>query len=968
MSGFRRSSDTPTATINPTAVRGVIAPTDSMSGTVGKEIESVYYIGINTETADTTTDKQKRTIRVDVKKVPNSLTILDRQTGSEHLIKFDGTTAENLIVSHYTIGKTKRNEYVLLRDGIQMGETILASAEELDTVTLIFRDRVPILRFTFRNSTREPLECPLTDLNWAQMQDDITKLQQDVIDLNTWLTKVESDLAAETEARTIADEGLEASIAAEAMARATADNQLHNAIEGEETARTLADEALLENIEAEKERAIAADFQLQEAIAEESRIRQETDEALRADIDAFGDDLAAEKRERIAADSQLTEDLATETARAIAADAELRRDIDAEAVARATKDSELGDAILVETAARQAADAAITTKINTLVPTAGGEGKYIQKVTQDADGKVTVTEKTFDTNFENPTDTNAPTTQAVKTALDDMGQVIEVIEDKIDNLDAGPIGSDGSYIKIVQQTDGLLSAEAKPFDTVVPADEQEASNINTPTTKAVRVAIDSAVSAEASARTEADQILQGNIDSLSDTIEEVAGNLTTEIETRTQKDLEHDSQIADLTTAITNEATVRSEADEALQSNINAEITARQGADELLQVEIDDLSDNIDGLEQALLAETERATTAEGNLSNQISSVSGRVDNIEALIPNEASTSNQLADKEFVNSSIATATADFLGTYNQVIDLGLERDATHEQVAAALPAAIEAAGKTATANDYVFVWIPDTVDPSVATQYNRYKYSNDVWEFEYTLNNSSFTAKQWAAINSGINENLVDVLANLSVNAACDLNITTSTTTSTYTFTFTLLNKDGAQTQATTKSITVPVGVSITDFYYDKNLNDLIITLSDGSSKNCNLNDFVTQSEVQILIEDVIEALKYQYEAKNGVVNIEHEFKKGYDTAYYTGEKARSVVLTIPSSCDQGFESGIVFRTGDWTTTFSLINNSIFPVKMFRFGEQVNPNTYLPQARSTITLLLYNDKINNNILVYEVPN
>ena len=47
----------------------------------------------------------------------------------------------------------------------------------------------------------------------------------------------------------------------------------------------------------------------------------------------------------------------------------------------------------------------------------------------------------------------------------------------------------------------------------------------------------------------------------------------------------------------------------------------------------------------------------------------GKLGNITALIPSQASSSNKLADKAFVNSSIAPATATFRGTYNLVSDL-----------------------------------------------------------------------------------------------------------------------------------------------------------------------------------------------------------------------------------------------------------------------------------------------------------
>lgn len=84
----------------------------------------------------------------------------------------------------------------------------------------------------------------------------------------------------------------------------------------------------------------------------------------------------------------------------------------------------------------------------------------------------------------------------------------------------------------------------------------------------------------------------------------------------------------------------------------------------------------------------------------------------------------------FVNSSVATNTANFIGTFNSVEDL-------------------EAYSGTLTNNDYAFVVSTDSAGNTV---YNRYKYnaSSLEWLFEYALNNSSFTAAQWETINSGM--------------------------------------------------------------------------------------------------------------------------------------------------------------------------------------------------------------------------
>lgn len=117
------------------------------------------------------------------------------------------------------------------------------------------------------------------------------------------------------------------------------------------------------------------------------------------------------------------------------------------------------------------------------------------------------------------------------------------------------------------------------------------------------------------------------------------------------------------------------------------------------------------------------------------------ISDIEDLIPSQATSSNQLADKDFVNSSIATNTANFIGTFNSLAEL-------------------EAYSGTLTNNDYAFVVVTDQYGN---TAYDRYKYTTATtpasWQFEYELNNSSFTAEQWAAINSGITSSGVSLIS-----------------------------------------------------------------------------------------------------------------------------------------------------------------------------------------------------------------
>lgn len=112
-----------------------------------------------------------------------------------------------------------------------------------------------------------------------------------------------------------------------------------------------------------------------------------------------------------------------------------------------------------------------------------------------------------------------------------------------------------------------------------------------------------------------------------------------------------------------------------------------------------------------------------------------------------ASDSQYPTDKavaDFVNSSIATNTAHYISDdgdpFTSVADL-------------------EAYTGTVTNNDYAFV---TGTDSEGNTYYDRYKATDDgstiTWSREYRLNNSSFTAAQWAAINSGITAALASAI------------------------------------------------------------------------------------------------------------------------------------------------------------------------------------------------------------------
>lgn len=109
---------------------------------------------------------------------------------------------------------------------------------------------------------------------------------------------------------------------------------------------------------------------------------------------------------------------------------------------------------------------------------------------------------------------------------------------------------------------------------------------------------------------------------------------------------------------------------------------------------------------------------------------------------------------KFVNSSIATNTANYISNNGNPFT-------SVEQ--------LNAYTGTVTNNDYAFV---NGIDSDGNTYYDRYKAtvkgSSVTWSLEYRLNNSSFTAAQWSAINSGITSALVAKIHEHSNKAVLD--------------------------------------------------------------------------------------------------------------------------------------------------------------------------------------------------------
>ena len=152
-------------------------------------------------------------------------------------------------------------------------------------------------------------------------------------------------------------------------------------------------------------------------------------------------------------------------------------------------------------------------------------------------------------------------------------------------------------------------------------------------------------------------------------------------------------------------------------------------------------SDLVDDTDKTHKFATAAQLTQIGTNTTDISTINGK-------IPSAATSSNQLADKAFVNSSVQTATANFRGNWDTWSDVPTS--------ASSYPADY-AGSTTPTVNDYMVVQDASGYTGDTLTGTWRFKYSGtwstdgkSGWLPEYQVNETPLTSAQLAALNSGI--------------------------------------------------------------------------------------------------------------------------------------------------------------------------------------------------------------------------
>lgn len=201
-----------------------------------------------------------------------------------------------------------------------------------------------------------------------------------------------------------------------------------------------------------------------------------------------------------------------------------------------------------------------------------------------------------------------------------------------------------------------------------------------------------------------------------------------------------------LSQSISTEQARAEQVEQGLQTSIS---TVAQG----LQEEKVRASNQEDALQTDIDNEEARAKSAESDIRDSVSSeitratgvesgFNTRITAIEGKIPNQASASNQLADKEFVNSSINSLASTYRGSFDTKADLDAWQTANPS---------------VASNNDYAYVHTDETHN-NETWRYTFVQQGDQVgqWEPQFKVSSAPFTAAQLAALNSGATAELID--------------------------------------------------------------------------------------------------------------------------------------------------------------------------------------------------------------------
>lgn len=177
-----------------------------------------------------------------------------------------------------------------------------------------------------------------------------------------------------------------------------------------------------------------------------------------------------------------------------------------------------------------------------------------------------------------------------------------------------------------------------------------------------------------------------------------------------------------------------------------------------LNIDISDYVISCTAIDNESISDTK--TFSSSKIQNDMQQLDESINNIEVLIPAQATAENTLADRDFVNSSINSVTAFYITSNTEGSPFATK--AALDNAAAYYYAGTE---RVPTANDYCVVLEDETHEnKTVRYVYQSTEAGEGTWAFQYVVNDTPFTSDQLAAINSGITASKVskyDSLENL---------------------------------------------------------------------------------------------------------------------------------------------------------------------------------------------------------------
>lgn len=236
--------------------------------------------------------------------------------------------------------------------------------------------------------------------------------------------------------------------------------------------------------------------------------------------------------------------------------------------------------------------------------------------------------------------------------------------------------------------------------------------------------------------------------------DDIVDNLTTEDATKVLS-ANQGKVLSDMNAATNQQLVLAKSAITAMQGDISTlQNSVSENTEDITQnmADIASNTSEINGLKTSLSTTNANVSQNANNIANNASDI----DDIEAKIPTQASSTNQLADKDFVNSSINNIAAFYI-TRNASGD-AFE---TYAQLSTATVFYSGGEPRTPTRNDYCIV----RTDENHNNATTRYIYQGSQWEFQYIVSDAPLTAEQLAAINSGITSALVTKLNGIATGA-----------------------------------------------------------------------------------------------------------------------------------------------------------------------------------------------------------